>query len=137
MTKEPNKITPQTEQKKSIRHLVLLVVNTVLFFALYRILLTFAEMTEKTFASFVVLILYTVLFLGFLLGYLIYNRFLYRKGLTQEDLPREWSEEKKNEFLADGARRLEKSKWMMTIIFPLALTFLIDAVDLFIFDLFR
>ena len=137
MNKEPNQITPQTEQKKSIRHLVLLVVNTVLFFALYRILLTFAEMTKKTFASFVVLLLYTVLFLGFLLGYLIYNRFLYRKGLTPEDLPREWSEERKNEFLADGARRLERSKWMMTVIFPLALTFLIDAVDLFIFDLFR
>ena len=137
MKKEPTEITSQTEQKNGIRHLILLGVNTVLFFAVYRILLTYAEMTEKTFASFLVLALYTVLLLGFLLGYLIYNRFLYRKGLTPEDLPAEWSEEKKTAFLADGARRLERSKWMMTIIFPLVLTFLIDAVDLFIFDLFR
>ena len=137
MKKEPNEITPETQQKKGIRYLALLAVNTVLFFALYRLLLTYAEMSEKTFASFTVLALYTALFLGFLLGYLIYNRFLYRKGLTLEDLPADWSEEKKSEFLADGARRLEKSKWMMTIIFPLALTFFIDAIDLFIFDLFR
>lgn len=137
MKKEPNEITPKTEQKKGIRHLILLAVNTVLFFALYRILLTFAEMTQKTFASFLVLTLYTVLFLGFLLGYLIYNRFLYRKGLTPEDLPADWSEEQKTAFIDDGVRRLEKSKWLMTIIFPLALTFFIDAVDLFIFDLFR
>lgn len=137
MKKEPNEITPKTEQKKSIRYLILLVVNTVLFFALYRLLLTYAEITEKTFASFLVLALYTVLLLGFLLGYLIYNRFLYRKGLTPEDLPADWSEEKKNAFLADGERRLEASKWMMTIIFPLALTFFIDAIDLFVFDLFR
>ncbi len=136
MKKEPNDITPK-EQKKGIRHLILLAVNTVLFFAVYRLLLTYAEMSQQTLASFLVLTLYTALFLGFLLGYLIYNRFLYRKGLSPEDLPADWSEEKKTDFLADGARRLEKSKWMMTIIFPLALTFMIDAIDLFVFDLFR
>ncbi|MBQ8356407.1 MAG: hypothetical protein IJX39_01205 [Clostridia bacterium] len=123
-------------QNKNLRYLILLVVNSVLFFAVYRILLFYAEMTDKTFWSFVVMVLYLALLLGFVLGYLIYNRFLYRKGLTREQLPAEWSEEQKTSFLADGARRLERSKWMITIIFPLIVTFFIDAVDLFIIDTF-
>ncbi len=125
------------KKSKALRYLALLTLNTVLFFALYKILLLWAERTDETFYSFVVLVLYTALLLGFVLGYLIYNRFLYRKNLTKEDLPDSMSDEEKDAFLADGRERLEKSKWMMTIIFPLVLTFLIDAVDLFILDLFR
>ena len=81
--------------------------------------------------------LYTALLLGFLLAYLIYNRFLYRKGLTEEDLPDSMTPEQKQAFLEDGRTRLKKSKWMMLIILPLVLTFLFDAVDLFLLDLFR
>ena len=129
--------TPVTGQKKSRRYLFWLVANTVLFFTVYQLLLAFAERTDKTFASFLVLAVYTALFLGFLLAYLIYNRFLYRKNLTPEQLPDSWSAEQKEAFLADGARRLERSKWMMTIIFPLALTFLFDAIYLFLIDPLR
>ena len=129
--------TPVTGQKKSKRYLFWLVANTVLFFTAYQLLLAFAERTDKTFASFLVLAVYTALFLGFLLAYLIYNRFLYRKNLTPEQLPDSWSAEQKEAFLADGARRLERSKWMMTIIFPLALTFLFDAIYLFLIDPLR
>jgi hypothetical protein len=136
MNNEQNENTPVTGQKKRPRYLLLLVVNTVLFFTLYQLLLAFAEKTDKTFASFIVLATYTALFLGFLLAYLIYNRFLYRKGLTAEQLPDTWSAEQKAAFLADGEQRLVKSKWMMTVIFPLALTFLLDAVYLFLFDPF-
>ena len=82
------------------------------------------------------MLLYFLLLLGFVLAYVIYNRFFYRKGLTHEQLPSDWSAEQKIAFLADGERRLEKSKWMLLIIFPLIVTFLIDAVDLFILDPF-
>ena len=40
-------------------------------------------------------------------------------------------------FIADGNLRLKKSKWMMLIILPLVVTFLIDAVDIFILEMFR
>ena len=132
-----NENTPVTGQKKSKRYLFFLVVNTLLFFTLYQLLLALAEKTDQTLASFLVLAIYTALFLGFLLAYLIYNRFLYRKNLTPEQLPDTWSAEQKAAFLTDGARRLEKSKWMMTIIFPLALTFLFDAIYLFLIDPLR
>ena len=116
--------------------MVLLVINTLLFFVVYRILLYYAEMTGDGYGSFVIMLLYFLLLLGFVLTYVIYNRFFYRKGLTHEQLPSDWSAEQKVEFLEDGKRRLEKSKWMLLVIFPLIVTFLIDAVDLFILDPF-
>ena len=125
------------KENKNLRYLLVLALNTVLFFSFYRVLLYYAELAENAYYSFCVMLLYMVLLVGFVLGYLIYNRFLYRKGLTEEDLPAEMSAEEKQEFIADGKRRLERSKWMMLFIFPLALVLLMDAAELFIFDLFR
>ena len=125
------------KENKNLRYLVILAINTVLFFTLYRVLLYYAELADDAFYSFCIMILYMVALVGFVLGYLIYNRFLYRKNLTEKDLPTEMSAEEKQAFLADGKKRLEKSKWMMLFIFPLALVLLLDAADLFIFDLFR
>ena len=128
---------PEPNKNRNVRYLILLIVNSVLFFSLYKILLVYAERTDQTAYSFVVMILYMALLLGFVLAYFIYNRFLTRKNLTPEQLPDTMSDEEKEAFIADGRERLEKSKWMMLIIFPLVLTFLFDAVDLFILDLFR
>ena len=83
------------------------------------------------------MILYMVLLIGFLLGYLIYNRFLYRKNINFEDLPDTMSAEEKHAFIEDGKARLHKSKWVMLIVLPLVITFLVDAFDLFILDMFR
>ncbi len=141
MRKRENKeeaMTPEERlRRQRTRHLLLLVGNTVVFFALYRVLLYYAEMAEDGIWAFLVMLLYMGLLLGFVLGYLIYNRFFYRKGLLPEQLPAEWSAEQKVAFLADGEARLQKSKWMMTVIFPLVVTFLIDAIDLFLMDFLR
>ncbi len=125
-----------TQKSKNIRYLILLCVNTILFFTVYRVLLSYGELTQETFYSFIAMTLYMALLLGFVLAYLIYNRFFYRKGVTPEQLPNEWSEAEKQAFLEDGTRRMERSRWMLTIIFPLVVTFFIDAVDLFIIDTF-
>ena len=126
-----------SKKSKNLRTLIYLVLNTVLFFSVYRVLLYYAERTDETFYSFCVMVVYMVLLLGFGLAYLIYNRFLYRKGVTHEDLPDTMTYEEKQAFIDDGNARLKKSKWMMLIILPLVITFFIDAVDLFILDLFR
>ena len=125
------------KENKNLRYLLVLALNTVLFFSVYRVLLYYGELAEDAVYSFCIMVIYMVLLVGFVLAYLIYNRFLYRKNLTEEDLPQEMSAEEKQAFIADGNRRLEKSKWMMLFIFPLALVLLMDAAELFIFDLFR
>lgn len=128
---------PNERVRQNRRYLILLVVNTLLFFTLYRVLLFYAERTDETFWSFLVMVLYMALLVGFGLAYLIYNRFLYRKGITAEQLPEEWSAEQKCAFIADGERRLRRSRWMILILFPLIFTFMIDTFDLFILDLIR
>lgn len=130
---------PRDGEKKPVSnqaklYLVMLIVNTILFFTLYRVLLYLATTVQTAYISYIVMISYAVILVGFVFGYLIYNRFLYRKGLTKADLNPEWTEEQKEAFLADGEARLEKSKWMMVIILPLVLTFLFDAIDLFIIE---
>ncbi len=125
-----------TQNGKNIRYLILLCVNTILFFTVYRVLISYGELTQETLYSFIAMVLYMVLLLGFVLAYLIYNRFFYRRGVAPEQLPHEWSEAEKQAFLEDGARRMERSRWMLTVIFPLVVTFFIDAVDLFIIDTF-
>ena len=131
-----SKDTSPQKSKKNKRYLILLLINTVLFFTVYRTLISFGEQTQDTFYSFVCMVSYLALLLGFTVAYLIYNRFFYRQGVTYEQLPPEWSAEKKIDFVEDAKRRMEKSKWMITIIFPLVFTFFIDAVDLFIIDTF-
>ena len=121
-------------QSKNFRRLLLVFVNTVLFFMVYRVLLYYAEMTDETFWSALVMAFYTALLLGFVLAYLIYNRFLYRKGVTAEQLPDTMTDEEKQAFIDDGNRRLEKSRWMMVVILPLVLVFLLDAIQLFIWE---
>ena len=121
-------------QSKNFRRLLLVFVNTVLFFMVYRILLYYAEMTDETFWSALVMGLYTALLLGFVLAYLIYNRFLYRKGVTADQLPDTMTDEEKQAFIDDGNRRLERSRWMMVVILPLVLVFLLDAIQLFIWE---
>lgn len=126
--------TPMTKKERVI-YLVLLIVNSALAFGLYRTMLYFAAMAENAFPSFVVMLVYFALLLGFGLAYLIYNRFFYRKGLTHEDLPDTMTFAEKEAFLADGEERLKRSKWMLLILIPLLFTFLVDALDLFVFDL--
>ncbi len=122
-------------KRERVTYLILLVVNCALAFGLYRTMLYFATMAQNAFPSFVVMLVYFVLLLGFGLAYLIYNRFFYKKGLTHENLPDTMTFEEKEAFLADGERRLKRSKWMLLVLIPLLFTFLVDALDLFVFDL--
>ena len=74
---------------------------------------------------------YWLAFGGFLIGYIAYNRAFSRKNMTVDMLPDDWSEEKKNEYINDGIRRAENSKWMLSVIIPLLVTIAADAIYLF------
>ena len=125
---------PSQKRRGGRRDLILLIVNTLLFFTVYRVLLYYAELTDDTYYSFMVMVLYLSVLLGFTVAYLIYNRFFYRHGLTRDRLCPDWSEAQKDAFLADAKRRFDRSRWMMLIIFPLLFTFFMETVDLFIID---
>lgn len=81
--------------------------------------------------------IYFGLLLAASLAYVVVNRGFALRSLTAEDLPQDWEEEKKTAFLVDRDRRKEKSAWLLLIVFPLAVSFLLDWFDLFLLDWLR
>ena len=75
---------------------------------------------------------YMLIFGGFLVAYIAYNRAFTRKEMTLEMLPDDWSMEKKQEYLNDGRRRMEKSRWMLSVIIPFLVVFMAEALYLFV-----
>ena len=81
-----------------------------------------------------VMIVYFVSFGILLVGYLAYNRGFVNKDVTVEDLPDDWTLEKKRAFVEGNRRRAEKSRWMLTLIIPFVLVFMAEALYLFVWD---
>lgn len=109
--------------KKAI-YLIALIGNFVVFFLLYAV--------GVNLNALVTFIIYGLVTTGFVFSYLIYNRGLSRLRVTPDMCPPEWPEDKKLEFVADGKRRLERSKWMLTVIIPLIAIYGYEVVDQFV-----
>ena len=116
--------------KRAIIRLALLVALSVLLSAVYKLFV-------DTPYGYIVFWCYAAALTAFSLGYIIYNRGMSRKNVTQDMLPDEWSEEQKSEFIEDGKRRLERSKWMLIFIFAFIVAFAVDILELFVFPLFE
>lgn len=126
-------LTPQQQLKRQIkalnwRRIMLLAVNTILFFAVYRLLVMRGYFVH-------VFTVYGLALLGFTVGYLIYNRGLVPINTRREQLPDDWDEAQKDAFRDDAVRRIERSKWMLTIIFPLCITFAYEIIEVMLFDI--
>ena len=81
--------------------------------------------------------LYLTLAAVLTVAYVVYNRGFSRRGVTADMLPDTMSAQEKCEFIADGERRMKKSKWMLTILFPLLVTFGFDIMELFVVDFLK
>ena len=114
--------------KKNRKYILPLILNTVVFFGLYSFLVNKTDYMMPT------LWVYFVLTAGFCFAYVIYNRGFSRMKLTPDMLPASMSAEEKSAYIADGAERLERSKWMLTIIFPLLMTFILDILNMYILE---
>ena len=110
------------ESKKKIALIVL--VNFIVFFTLY--------LVGVRINAYVTFIIYTVLFGVTVIGYIIYNRGFTRKNVTLDMLPEEWPPEKKTEFIEDGKRRIEKSKWVLTIMLPMVAIYAYELIDIYV-----
>jgi len=131
----PKPLTPGQQARRRLREInwrlvLILALNSVLFFGVYRVLVNLGYFVHA-FTG------YGILLIGFIVAFLIYNRGLVPQSLTREQLPADWDEAKKDEFLADAQRRLKRSKWMLLFIFPLCITFAYEILDVLLFDMWR
>lgn len=115
-------------KKGKITSLLLLIGNFIVFFALYIL-----GMHLNATVTFIV---YGVVLAAVSFSYVMYNRGFSRRRVTYEMLPSDWSDEKKREFIEDGKRRLEKSKWMLTLIIPLVAIYAYEVIDIYIVPFF-
>ena len=128
-----NKFTrPEAKQlsPKTKKLAVSLVVNSLLLMFVYYGALGL----NIPILSYIVMYGYMLAFGGFLVAYIAYNRAFTRKGVTVDMLPDSWSDEKKQEYVEDGVRRAEKSKWMLSVIIPFLITILADTLYLFVWE---
>ena len=84
----------------------------------------------------VVICIYMIALTVLVVVYMIYNRGFSRRGITIDMLPDTWSEDKKEDFIENGERRLRDSKWMLVLIVAFLITFLVDALELFVISRF-
>ena len=123
-------VTPSGQKPFNWKLLLTLVVNTAVVFSIYRVAMNYSWFK-------IVLGIYLFATAGLAIGYTLYNRGFSRRGVTADMLPDTMSAEQKCEFIADGERRMKKSKWMLTLLIPLLLTFTYDLLELFVFGYFE
>ncbi|MBR0454734.1 MAG: hypothetical protein IIX25_03645 [Clostridia bacterium] len=75
---------------------------------------------------------YMIALAALVIAYIIYNKGMYLKGVTEEMLPDEMSLEEKRALIDGAKRRLERSKWMIMLIIGFIFTFAVEAVLLFV-----
>jgi hypothetical protein len=119
-----------SEQRKRPPYglLVLVLLNTVLLFGVY----CYFVMRNGVGWLFWV---YFALLLGLGMTYVLYNYAFSREKATFATLPHEWSAEEKHRYLDARDEHKRKSRWMLTLIFPLCLTFFFDMIYLYFGDM--
>ena len=107
---------------------LIVVINTIIIFGFYRLMLNFYYFE-------IVMGVYLALTAIFVFAYVIYNRGFAGKGVTAEMLPDTMSYVEKCAFIEDAKARLHRSRWMLTLIFPIILAIAIDMMILFLFPM--
>ena len=130
MDNRPSEIT-QNEKKDKVKRkklvqLLLTVVLTAVFLAVYRVSLNFNFFP-------IVMWTYMIALTVLVIVYIFYNKGFSQKGLTVDMLPESWEAERKANFVRQAQERQRKSKWMLILIIAFLVTFLVDAIDLFVF----
>ena len=116
--------------KKPLKFLIPTAVISAVMFIVYRALL-------NRFYYESVLTVYMAITTALLIGYLVYNRGFSRRGVTEEMLPADWSEEKKREFVESAKSRFDRSRWLLVLLASMLLVFVIDAIDIIILPMLK
>lgn len=119
--------------KDKIRTLVMITINTAILSFIYFAGIKLGD--ENRIAGGVVFFSYATAFSAFLVAYIIYNRAFTRNNLTPDMISDNiMTPGQKEEYIADGKRRLKKSRWMLSVIIPLLVPMAIDSFIMYVWD---
>ena len=106
------------------RLLLLLIGNSTLILSVYFIL------NALQFGA--IFFIYMGISAVLILIYVIYNRGFVYKDATPEMLPSSMPAEEQERILGEAKARMDRSRWMLTLIVPFVLAFMLDALYLFV-----
>ncbi len=69
--------------------------------------------------------------------YVVYNRGFAGKGVTPDQLPDTMTPAEKQKFIDDSRERMQKSRWVLTVLIPILVTYMIDMFYLFVIPYFK
>ena len=115
-------ISPEAKKRAA-----LLVFNTLILTFIY-----FGSMgINQPILALIVNVGYWIVLAVLAIIYVIYNRGFTQKSLTAEMLPESWDAEKKARYIEDAQKRDSRSRWMLTVIIPVMIPIMLDAISLF------
>lgn len=115
-------ISPEAKKRAA-----LLVFNTLILTFIY-----FGSMgINQPILALIVNVGYWIVLAVLAIIYVIYNRGFTQKSLTAEMLPESWDADKKARYIEDAQKRDSRSRWMLTVIIPVMIPIMLDAISLF------
>lgn len=118
----------QKQVSQEAKHLMLLLlINSIVLVALYFIAVSLGFEY--------ILPIYCAVGAVLGIGFVIYNRGFSGKGITPDMLPSTMSMQEKEAFIQDSKQRLQASRWVLTLLFPILLAIAADIVYLYLFPM--
>ena len=115
-------ISPEAKKRAA-----LLVFNTLILTFIY-----FGSMgINQPILALIVNVGYWIVLAVLAIIYVLYNRGFTQKSLTAEMLPESWDADKKARYIEDAQKRDSRSRWMLSVIIPIMIPIMLDALMLF------
>lgn len=131
---EPDREPGSIEKgREALKKLGILFINFVLFYALLRIIIALSESTGQLWIYYAGTLLYGIGGGAAFVAFFVLNGFsLENKPRTVDELPEDWSYEKKSEFLAKQPENRKKARTLIYILMPIVVSLAISYIELYI-----
>jgi hypothetical protein len=116
------KVVKKTK-KFNWKRLLILCGEFVVVFAIYQLFVAFEQIA--------IMWIYIIIACGLFVAYIATNREFSRAIPSEDQLPEDWTDEQKHEFITETKKRREKSKPFVMLMTPFVVTIMIDVVYLF------
>ncbi len=125
---------PNARHRKNATKLLILFVNSVLFYALLRLIIALGEQFRNPMIYFIGSGAYMIGAGALILAYFVLNGCTFNKyNPTWDELPEKWTDEQKAEHLRALPKRQEKAKQLLYILLPLIVSIFISYMELILF----
>ena len=137
--KHHNRPTPDQEPgsiekgREALKKLGILLLNFILFYALLRIIIALSESTGQLWIYYAGTLLYGIVGGAAFVAFFVLNGFsLENKPRTIDELPEDWPDEKKADFMANQPENRKKAKTLIYILMPIVVSLAISYIELYI-----